>query len=732
MVGIDRYSPKQTAAAPAGERIWVDLDGAVNDALLMRALLIDRFDFSDSDILLLRNEEAGRSQILAAFQRQLIDGASPGDVSLFYYAGHGSQVKNLASEEADQLDETLVPADAASGAVDIRDKEMARLYRAVLAKGASLTVVLDSCHSGGMARGVWNGAGKSRYLAPSPQTVNDPDRDAVTGKQPPDAAALGMLFLAAAAEDQPSLETQVEQPAADGPALVAHGAFTAALARVLQSPMANQSVNGICSRVHAILAGEGKAQTPLCAGKERDTRGLLGQPAGSGLGIVAVALGPATGGMVSLRGGSALGLAPGCTLVRAEGAPARVEIAGVTLASSEAKLLPPAPPVAAGDVFKLETWAAPAASSLRVYFARNAPGAEAVLAVARAIDQAAGKNVEIVSGLSPDSPTHVLYWNGGYFLERDPAIGQPVALGAAPDANALHQALEAAKVRRLWPILPPDAALASHIRLGAGTENPAVQIAAGPTDCVYFLAGRLSAGALEYSWRLKDARSLPPLSGLLPPGTVWKSAVGDLTDLALRLARIYGWINLEAPAGGSDDFPYRLVLERAAARPQAGGEAAAYRFGERLKFIFAAEPEALVQAQRNGGVSKRYVYVFVIDSSGEATCFFPDPANGNDGNAIPRGDSPAPRIEATRAPYDVQIAPPAGTDLYFMVSSREPLDPGTFQWAGVREQGGARRGAAGPLELLFRSVGEGTRGVVTHRPVPVTWSIQSIAVHSAP
>jgi hypothetical protein len=203
-----------------------------------------------------------------------------------------------------------------------------------------------------------------------------------------------------------------------------------------------------------------------------------------------------------------------------------------------------------------------------------------------------------------------------------------------------------------------------------------------------------------------------------------------VTGLAVRLARIYGWLNLDSPAGGEEAFPYRLVLQKAGSQQPAG--AGPFRFGEEYKFVFQAAPEALKEAEEKGGVAKRYVYVFVIDSAGEAKCFFPDPAFGNEGNLIPRGENPVPRIEATREKYDLQISEPEGTDNYFMVASRDPLDPGIFQWTGVREAVAARRGAGNPLEFLFNSVGEGKRGAQGGRSVPVTWSIQSMAIRSVP
>jgi hypothetical protein len=202
-----------------------------------------------------------------------------------------------------------------------------------------------------------------------------------------------------------------------------------------------------------------------------------------------------------------------------------------------------------------------------------------------------------------------------------------------------------------------------------------------------------------------------------------------LLKLVPRLVRIYGWLNLSGPTGGDESFPYHLIFEKSGTlEPSCPGP---FKIHEKYKFAFGASPDALEQAAATGGVAKHYVYVFLIDSSGNATCFFPDPANGNDQNLLPRTDPPAPHIEATRGDYDVEIWDPPGMDNYFLVASEQPLDPGIFQWSGVRKQE-ERRGVGNPLEFLFNSVGENTRRARPGRSVPVTWSIQSMAVRSIP
>jgi hypothetical protein len=750
IVGIDKYVPTGSsgdtetplssghagASASATKRNlrFHNLDGAVNDATLMDQLLKDRFSFEQEDIVFLRNDQATRDQILHEFRAHLIDAASPGDVSLFYYAGHGSQVRNLASDEADQLDETLVPADSASGALDIRDKEMARLYRAALKKGLLLTVVLDSCHSGGMSRGGWNASGKTRDLPPDPRPVNDPpDVDPVTGKKLPDATTMGMLFLGAAREDQPAGETTVvERDDSGGDTEISHGAFTAALAKALDSAVASQSVEQICNRVQATLASQGSLQVPICAGGDRESRGLLGQAAGSTNSISLSVELVGSDGVIRLRGGSALGLAPGCLLVRSNTSAVHIQLTHVDLGTSEARLIPgtSSGKVQVGDLFNLETWVTPPNARMGVFFPKNGPTPAAVLAVANSIAGLSGHDgIQVSSDIEPGNhPTHVIYWrDDAYQIERFPFDGKAVHLGQSPSVDEIAKALDGARNVRLWPMIPPDRQTAAGIRVGTGTENAAIDVVGDSADCIYLLVGRLHEGKVEYSWMFKDMLIADPNKLRLPLQTDLTASTEQLTSLATRLGRIYGWLNLNGPTGGDHAFPYRLVFEKQGGQESAG--TGPFKIGERYKFVFVADPENLRQAADSGGVSKRYVYVFLIDSAGNATCLFPNPANGNDGNRLPRTDPPAPRIDATPADYDLEISEPAGTDNYFLVASEQPLDPDVFQWTGVRGPS-QQRGASNPLEFLFTSVGEGTRGATKAPGVPATWSIQSMAIRS--
>ncbi|MGA7934497.1 MAG: caspase family protein [Kovacikia sp.] len=151
LVGINAYPENSQFSA---------LQGCVTDVELQRQLLIYRFGFTPADILTLTDANATRQGILTAFEEHLIKQAKPGDVVVFHYSGHGSQIADPDKDEADGLNSTFVPIDSTlptgfpdtGGFVkDIMGHTLFLLMRALATENVS--VVLDSCHAGGGTRG---------------------------------------------------------------------------------------------------------------------------------------------------------------------------------------------------------------------------------------------------------------------------------------------------------------------------------------------------------------------------------------------------------------------------------------------------------------------------------------------------------------------------------------------------------------------------------------------------
>lgn len=136
-VGIDRYP-----TAPLG--------GCANDAREWRRTF-QSLGFEEPKMLL--DEEATRSAILGALSGML-SSSRAGDVVVFQFAGHGTQLPDLTGDEAggdtpDQ-DEAMCPVDFNDGRFVI-DDDLAAVFDKIPA-GVSVTIFADCCHSGSNTR----------------------------------------------------------------------------------------------------------------------------------------------------------------------------------------------------------------------------------------------------------------------------------------------------------------------------------------------------------------------------------------------------------------------------------------------------------------------------------------------------------------------------------------------------------------------------------------------------
>jgi hypothetical protein len=146
LVGINLYAH----AAP--------LQGATHDAQRMREVLLKKFAFPEKNILTLTDQYATRQAILEAFKNHLLENAKKNRnaIIVFHYSGHGSQVEDDDGDEADGLDETLMPYDSRDKEnqhFDIIDDELNELFADLSQHTANITFILDSCHSGTATRG---------------------------------------------------------------------------------------------------------------------------------------------------------------------------------------------------------------------------------------------------------------------------------------------------------------------------------------------------------------------------------------------------------------------------------------------------------------------------------------------------------------------------------------------------------------------------------------------------
>jgi len=773
LIGINTYQPKgQKIAKPAAYSqvahgtsrfdliTWENLEGSVDDAQAMHDLLASpKFGFSPQYMHLLTEGQANRKDLLAAMQKYLVDEPQKGDIVVFYYAGHGSQRLNTKNGRPNRLDETIVPSDANTGVFDIRNKEVARVFNRAIEKGIVLTAIFDSCHSGGVARGIPAGSpGKLRFLAYDPRDASDPpDRDASGHLVPrPEEQPGGALVLSAAQQDQLASEWSLND--------VPHGAFTVALMDTLRMLPANAPAEQIFGRVKVLMQGMGlNAQQPAIDGPPDRLHGsLFGNAKGAGKLTVAMkAGGSRSDSTIELDGGRELGLNSGCELLRVKARPedpeVRVRITAASLGSSKAEMIAPATraQVEAGDEFELNKWVAPDFGVLRLWLGPALESSEGRAMASTVLSlRDAGKIAWVDDPVAQDSNeacrTNFLQWGGSSWTlllhsaapsGECPTDSKSVDLGKSPTAAEIVEKLSPAGERpRVFLSVPPTPGLAQQLRATLGEGRAAVKLIDSPETAEYLLVGRKGTSGTEYAWVQKDVSvnakrleegggdgTLCSAESPYPPRTDWfpgepmEQTSAQLVDYAGRLARVYGWLNLPAPTSGAEPaFPYRLELRVAGRKgPSTSEKQVTEGLDYGLELVAtSAIPETFLP---------KWVYVMGISCDGSGKLLYPLSGQNNfqpklDGHSWPK------EVDLTGTAEAITIEKPFGLDSYILLTTSNQLsDLSVFSFEGALNRGAP----VDPLAKLFSSASSGgTRGMGAK--APADWAVQYLHVLSVP
>ncbi len=131
------------------------LNGCVRDVRNMADILTSFYGFESDEIRTIVDESVTRNNLMNRFD-WLLDGSKEGDLLLFHFSGHGSQIPDRDGDELkDSLDEILCLHD-----MDFRNPDSYLLdddFNDIidrLPKGVFLTVCIDSCHSGTATRDI--------------------------------------------------------------------------------------------------------------------------------------------------------------------------------------------------------------------------------------------------------------------------------------------------------------------------------------------------------------------------------------------------------------------------------------------------------------------------------------------------------------------------------------------------------------------------------------------------
>jgi hypothetical protein len=643
LIGIDGYQKIKP------------LEGCVNDVDVMESILLQNFAFPRENIRVLRNAEATRDAILAAFDA-FVASVGPEDQVVLHYAGHGSQMTDREGDEPSGLDSTIMPVDSEGWQGDNRDitddEIHLRLLEPIGAKTSFTTFIFDCCHSGTITRDDFGASSRSMppdrrpvaELPPSP--IPEAKRTGARESGPSGWMPLADKYvLISGCRDE---ELSYEYAPPEGNGKLKHGALTYFLSRELRQATPGTTYRDIFERAAGLVTAANDRQHPQMEGRaDREIFGIRDlEPTRF------VLVGERKGAKVTLAAGAALGLTPGSTYAvypqgtkNAEaGEPlGEIEITAVRGITSDARITSEkAKDAVIAGCRAFETVHAFGELRLRVQVA-GPSGLETEVAALRAA------------------------------IEKSPLL----ALAADDDAAAARVYL-----------IPP--------RQAAGKGDPVPQLGA--------VAAPVWAGVKE------DGQLMMPPK---PAG-----AVADVVRNLETLARYRQALALDNPDPSSGlRGAFELLLLRQAAdgtwsvaKPDLESGQIIYEEGEKIAFR--------VISHQKPGTEPPYVSLLDFGVSGSVSLIFPAPGAkekmlpdgyfevGTQGDEFELSLPDAFPFAADPAAGGVT----AGTETVKLIVTSGEADFGFLEQQGMRSAQGAPAAAQSPLMMLFETA---TRGSAT-------------------
>lgn len=765
LIGINTYQPEGTNARhPAGCTYgrcelakFENLEGAVNDAQSVADLLTSpKFGFPADQVVLLTNpapprpragvvllaaDQTSRDGILAAMQKYLVDIPHKSDTVVFYDASHGSlrlnsrgtKLKLLVNGKLAPADSTLVAADAYTGGYDVRDREMTRIFNAVLDKGVHLTVIFDSCHSGGATRGV-SANYPQRSLAYDPRDINEAP-DVLPGGQPRPApterADNPALVFSAAQQDQSAKEA----PLSDTPE--PHGAFTAALVETLQVLPADAPSSVVYQRVKAVLEGSSVTdQDPdLDATAARRQQPLFGGLAADFSKTRTAAIATDDDGNVWLDIGRVSGVGKGSeftSMVKNGSDVVRLRVIDLQgIARSMAQVVSPAgAKISPGDVFELAKWVPAESAPLRFWLWPSNLSQDQIQAAAEEINSA---GVVSVSDPAEELWTDILCWDGTNWTLQHAGSPTVIKLGAKLKANAFKQHLSADA--KLWVNLPSSSELGA--KLTPRDSNNAVQQTPDLAGANYILTGVLTGNGPAYAWFHKNEFAAGPRSSIttdhspgcsttsqypvrsdwvmLSESTAIEKVSAALNKYASLLAKVHGWLELaDSLTGQSETDYYKLTMVRASDETPLPVSQPVHQ-DDRLKMALQSDDRV---------TEPRWVYVLDINCYGQGSLLYPLDYSENQFPSAAANE----RLIVLPGVGTLRVGQPFGVDTLILLSTAQPLpDPYALNFEGIARR---TRGMESPLQKLLTNTSAGTRGLAEE--TPTNWGLDLMTLRSIP
>lgn len=262
LFGIDKYTPPPTIeSTPVWKKMkWGDLRGCVNDVNLLRSVLSSREGFNPANIYSVTDEEATREKALAAFDN-FPKTLNKGDIVFVHFSAHGHVARNLPDSLSRYAGlfipcrDANYPADSALSRANYifqyQTEEFLDRIKKQIGKTGQLVISIDVSQAGELLSfGKTDTAGKKqedKVISSRGESNN------ILFNLVKDESSSVVIFSASSSEED-GMEMKDD-------AGKYFGAYSLALARVLESPMTLNSME-LFEEVVSYLRKKSMRQTP--------------------------------------------------------------------------------------------------------------------------------------------------------------------------------------------------------------------------------------------------------------------------------------------------------------------------------------------------------------------------------------------------------------------------------------------------------------------------------------
>ena len=233
--------------------IFNDLKGCVNDAKDWSALL-QGLGFETTLVL---DAQATRANVKSALQG-LIEATNAGDMAVFTYSGHGTQVSDKNGDEGDPYDEAVYLYDGT-----VIDDDLRAILNGIHPQ-ATLVIISDSCFSGSVTRLAPEPA-LPRFIPPTVSTASKMARRSFLVPE----SGMPEILISGCSDSEYSYDAEFNgRP---------NGAMTAYAIQVIkQNP--NVTYREFYSGLRALLPSNDYPQTPQLEGSDLNKDRKLFEP----------------------------------------------------------------------------------------------------------------------------------------------------------------------------------------------------------------------------------------------------------------------------------------------------------------------------------------------------------------------------------------------------------------------------------------------------------------------